>query len=48
MPLVLTSLADLGRAGFDDIIDVRAPAEWAEANSSTPISSLTIPRDMRS
>jgi tRNA 2-selenouridine synthase len=30
MPLVLSSLADLTQAGFDDIIDVRAPAEWAE------------------
>jgi tRNA 2-selenouridine synthase len=38
MPLVLTSLADLGRAGFDDIIDVRAPAEWAEDHLPGAIS----------
>jgi tRNA 2-selenouridine synthase len=38
MPLELTSLADLGRAGFDDIIDVRAPAEWAEDHLPGAIS----------
>ena len=30
MALTLTSLTDLATLGFDDIIDVRAPAEWAE------------------
>lgn len=30
MAITLTSLADLANLGFDDIIDVRAPAEWAE------------------
>jgi tRNA 2-selenouridine synthase len=30
MAITLTSLTDLARLGFDDIIDVRAPAEWAE------------------
>ncbi len=30
MPFALTSLADLAAAPFDDIIDVRAPAEYAE------------------
>ena len=30
MAITLTSLADLDRLGFDDIIDVRAPAEYAE------------------
>ena len=30
MALTLTSLADLASQGFDDIIDVRAPAEFAE------------------
>ena len=30
MALTLTSLTDLAALGFDDIIDVRAPAEWAE------------------
>ena len=30
MAITLTSLRDLAALGFDDIIDVRAPAEWAE------------------
>ncbi len=30
MALTLTSLGDLAKLGFDDIVDVRAPAEWAE------------------
>ena len=30
MALTLTSLAQISALGFDDIIDVRAPAEWAE------------------
>ena len=30
MPLTLTSLKQVYDLGFDDIIDVRAPAEWAE------------------
>jgi len=30
MPLVLTGLSEVTRLGFDDIIDVRSPAEWAE------------------
>ena len=30
MPVALTSLSDLATLGFDDIIDVRAPAEFAE------------------
>lgn len=30
MPITLTSLSDLAAHGFDDIIDVRAPAEYAE------------------
>jgi tRNA 2-selenouridine synthase len=30
MAITLTSLADLARHGFDDIIDVRAPAEYAD------------------
>ncbi len=30
MAIVLTSLVDLGARGFDDIIDVRAPAEFVE------------------
>lgn len=30
MALILTSLSALAAHGFDDIIDVRAPAEWAD------------------
>ncbi len=30
MAITLTSLSDLAGLGFDDIIDVRAPAEWTE------------------
>ncbi len=30
MAITLTSLTDIAALGFDDIIDVRAPAEWAE------------------
>ena len=30
MAISLTSLRDLASLGFDDIIDVRAPAEWAD------------------
>jgi tRNA 2-selenouridine synthase len=30
MAITLTSLTQLAMLGFDDIIDVRAPAEWAE------------------
>ena len=30
MAITLTSLTDLAALGFDDIIDVRAPAEWAD------------------
>ena len=30
MAITLTSLSDLASHGFDDIIDVRAPAEWAD------------------
>ena len=30
MAITLTSLRDLAAHGFDDIIDVRAPAEYAE------------------
>lgn len=30
MPMTLTSLSQIATHSFDDIIDVRAPAEWAE------------------
>jgi tRNA 2-selenouridine synthase len=38
MALTLTSLADLAPLGFDDIIDVRAPAEFAEDHLPGAIS----------
>lgn len=38
MAITLTSLADLAALGFDDIIDVRAPAEFAEDHLPGAIS----------
>ena len=38
MAITLTSLADLARHGFDDIIDVRAPAEFTEDHLPGAIS----------
>lgn len=38
MPVTLTSLADLAALGFDDIIDARAPAEYAEDHLPGAIS----------
>ncbi|NHB76393.1 tRNA 2-selenouridine(34) synthase MnmH [Rhodobacter calidifons] len=38
MAVTLTSLADLAAHGFDDIIDVRAPAEYAEDHLPGAIS----------
>lgn len=38
MAITLTSLADLAAQGFDDIIDVRAPAEFAEDHLPGAIS----------
>ena len=38
MAITLTSLADLATHGFDDIIDVRAPAEYAEDHLPGAIS----------
>jgi tRNA 2-selenouridine synthase len=38
MPITLTSLSDLAALGFDDIIDVRAPAEYAEDHLPGAIS----------
>ena len=38
MAITLTSLSDLALLGFDDIIDVRAPAEWAEDHLPGAIS----------
>ncbi len=38
MPLALPPLPDLPRLGFDDIIDVRSPAEYAEDHMPGAIS----------
>lgn len=38
MPVTLSSLADLAAHGFDDIIDARAPAEYAEDHLPGAIS----------
>ena len=38
MPVTLTALTDISALGFDDIIDVRAPAEWAEDHIPGAIS----------
>jgi tRNA 2-selenouridine synthase len=38
MPVTLTRLADLAALGFDDIIDVRAPAEYADDHLPGAIS----------
>ncbi len=38
MAVTLTSLSDLARLGFDDIIDARAPAEYAEDHLPGAIS----------
>ena len=38
MALTLTSLRDLDRLGLDDIVDVRAPAEWAQDHLPGAIS----------
>jgi len=38
MAITLTSLSDLAKHGFDDIIDVRAPAEYAEDHLPGAIS----------
>ena len=38
MAITLTSLSDLAAHGFDDIIDVRAPAEFAEDHLPGAIS----------
>jgi tRNA 2-selenouridine synthase len=47
MALTLTSLADLRALGFDDIIDVRAPAEFAEDHLPGAISLPVLDDDER-
>jgi tRNA 2-selenouridine synthase len=47
MAVTLTSLADLAALGFDDIIDVRAPAEYAEDHLPGAISLPVLDDDER-
>lgn len=47
MAITLTSLADLAAHGFDDIIDVRAPAEYAEDHLPGAISLPVLDDDER-
>jgi tRNA 2-selenouridine synthase len=47
MPVTLTSLADLAALGFDDIIDVRTPAEYAEDHLPGAISLPVMSNDER-
>jgi tRNA 2-selenouridine synthase len=47
MAITLTSLTELAGLGFDDIIDVRAPAEWAEDHLPGAISLPVLDDDER-
>jgi tRNA 2-selenouridine synthase len=47
MAVTLTSLADLAALGFDDIIDVRSPAEYAEDHLPGAISLPVLDNDER-
>ncbi len=47
MAITLTSLADLATHGFDDIIDVRAPAEFAEDHLPGAVSLPVLDDDER-
>jgi tRNA 2-selenouridine synthase len=47
MAITLTTLADLAAHGFDDIIDVRAPAEFAEDHLPGAISLPVLDDDER-
>lgn len=47
MPVTLTSLTDLDRLGFDDIIDVRSPAEYADDHVPGAISLPVLSNDER-
>lgn len=47
MPLTLTSLRDLFGFGFDDVIDVRSPAEWAEDRLPGAISLPVLDNEER-
>jgi tRNA 2-selenouridine synthase len=47
MPITLTSLSDLAAQDFDDIIDVRAPAEFAEDHLPGAISLPVLDNEER-
>ncbi|EEW25292.1 tRNA 2-selenouridine(34) synthase MnmH [Rhodobacter ferrooxidans] len=47
MAITLTSLHDLQALGFDDIIDVRSPAEWAEDHLPGAINLAVLDDDER-
>ena len=47
MAITLTSLSQVAALGFDDIIDVRAPAEWAEDHIPGAISLPVLNDDDR-
>ncbi len=47
MAITLTSLGDLAAHGFDDIIDARAPAEYAEDHLPNAISLPVLDDDQR-
>jgi tRNA 2-selenouridine synthase len=47
MPITLTSLADLGALDFDELIDVRSPAEYAEDHIPGAISLPVLDNEER-
>ncbi|MBN2907692.1 MAG: tRNA 2-selenouridine(34) synthase MnmH [Rhodobacteraceae bacterium] len=47
MPLILSSLTELSALAFDDIIDVRSPAEYAEDHIPGAISLPALDNDQR-
>lgn len=47
MPVTLTSVAQALALGFDDIIDVRSPAEWADDHMPGAISLPVLDNDER-
>jgi tRNA 2-selenouridine synthase len=47
MAITLTSLSDLARMGFDTIIDVRSPSEWAEDHVPGAINLPVLDDDER-
>ena len=47
MPITLTSLGDITSLGFDTIIDVRSPAEWADDHVPGAVSLPVLDDDER-